>query len=61
MTKATESRFEVLRDSAAALPEFEDLNLEMQTFPRSRSDEMLDEALLESFPASDPPASGRFE
>ncbi|MGF9565068.1 hypothetical protein AAIH70_16250 [Neorhizobium sp. BT27B] len=61
MTKATESTFEVLRDSAATLPEFEDLNLEMQTFPRSRLDEMLDEALMESFPASDPPASGRFE
>lgn len=26
-----------------------------------REDEMLDEALVESFPASDPPASNRFD
>lgn len=50
-----------LRDGKETLPELEDVALEMP-FPTSdHQDELLDEALLESFPASDPPASGRME
>ncbi|TDK31836.1 hypothetical protein E2F50_19435 [Rhizobium deserti] len=59
MTKRTDNAREVLRDGAETLPEFEDVRLEKQSFRRSTSDELLDEALMESFPASDPPASGR--
>ncbi|MBB3979556.1 hypothetical protein GGQ64_004800 [Rhizobium azooxidifex] len=61
MTKTTDDAFETLRDGAETLPEFEDLGLEMQSLPRSTSDELLEEALIESFPASDPPASGRID
>jgi hypothetical protein len=60
MTKYAENEAsETLRDGAETFPEFEDYNLAKQTAPRSSSDELLDEALMESFPASDPPASGR--
>ncbi|KQQ38846.1 hypothetical protein ASG19_07515 [Rhizobium sp. Leaf306] len=61
MTKTTDNAFEPLRDGAETLPEFADLRLEKQSFPRSTPDQFLDEALMESFPASDPPASGRID
>ena len=61
MTKTTDDGFEPLRDGAETLPEFANLRLEKQSFPRSTSDELLEEALMESFPASDPPASGRMD
>lgn len=48
-----------LRDGAETFPEFEDFTPGKQTAARSSLEQLLDEALLESFPASDPPASGR--
>jgi hypothetical protein len=59
MTRPTDNAPEALRDGAETLPEFADVRLDKQSFRRSTSDELLDEALMESFPASDPPASGR--
>jgi hypothetical protein len=61
MTRKNDRVFEPLRDGAETLPEFEDMRLEKQTFQRSTSDELIDEALVESFPASDAPASGRID
>jgi hypothetical protein len=59
MAKQTIADLGKLRDGADTLPEFEDIALVVPPDPRSHLDELLDEALLESFPASDPPASGR--
>jgi hypothetical protein len=50
-----------VRDGVETLPEMEDLGLEMPIPTPDRQDELLDEALKETFPASDPPASGRME
>ncbi|MBW9118195.1 hypothetical protein JNB88_31770 [Rhizobium cauense] len=61
MIKTPVKASEDLRDGAETLPEFEDLGLEKQTFLHSNSEEFVEEALMESFPASDPPASGRME
>ncbi len=61
MNNKPDSPFEEIRDGAETMPEFEDLALEVPPKPASRSDELLDEALMESFPASDPPASGRMD
>jgi hypothetical protein len=61
MQSLADPKDEPLRDSIAELPEFADISLEIGEKPQSRSDELLDEALMESFPASDPPASGRME
>jgi len=53
---------ETVRDGTETLPEMADIGMEL---PLDRSkdaaDEFLNEALLESFPASDPPSSGRME
>lgn len=50
-----------IRDGIESLPEMEDLQLELPLAKKSTSEDWLDEALLETFPASDPPASGRFD
>ncbi|WP_377297681.1 hypothetical protein [Rhizobium sp. SGZ-381] len=50
-----------IRDGVETLPEMEDLDLELPPTPTRHQDELLDEALQETFPASDPPASGRME
>jgi metal-sulfur cluster biosynthetic enzyme len=50
-----------IRDAVETLPEMEDVNLELPLAPAENQDELVDEALQESFPASDPPASGRME
>ncbi|WP_416067236.1 hypothetical protein ACK9YZ_30435 [Rhizobium sp. ZK1] len=50
-----------IRDGVEALAEIEDVELELPPSPTQHQDELLDEALQESFPASDPPASGRME
>jgi hypothetical protein len=52
---------EQVRDGAETMPEFADVTLEPLPTPRSKPDELLDEALMESFPASDPMASGRMD
>ena len=49
------------RDGIETLPEPEALEKALPPAPHSKPDELLDEALLETFPASDPPASGRME
>ena len=50
-----------IRDGVETLPEMEDVELELPVSPAKHQDELLDEALRETFPASDPPASGRME
>ncbi|MDP9857460.1 hypothetical protein [Agrobacterium tumefaciens] len=50
-----------IRDGVETLPEMEDVDLELPPPPAEHRDELLDEALRETFPASDPPASGRME
>ncbi|MBY5353659.1 hypothetical protein HFO94_08925 [Rhizobium leguminosarum] len=58
--KKLASRAEV-RDGIEVMPEMADMPLEMPHAKRTTADELVDEALLESFPASDPMASGRME
>ncbi len=50
-----------IRDGIETLPEPEALEKTLPPPPHSKPDDLLEEALLESFPASDPPASGRME
>ncbi|MDP9810050.1 hypothetical protein J2W42_002911 [Rhizobium tibeticum] len=50
-----------VRDGVEPLPEMEDIDLEMPVPTPEHQQELLDEALTETFPASDPPASGRME
>ncbi|MFK0332832.1 hypothetical protein ACIQUB_17095 [Rhizobium sp. NPDC090275] len=50
-----------IRDGVETMPEMEDLELELAPSPNKHQEELLDEALQETFPASDPPASGRME
>ncbi len=50
-----------VRDGAESLPEFADIELLLPQRRRSNPDELLDEALMETFPASDPMASGRMD
>ncbi|NNH46122.1 hypothetical protein HLI03_31495 [Rhizobium laguerreae] len=57
-SKKLDSRAEV-RDGIEVMPE--NMPLEMPHAKRTTADELVDEALLESFPASDPMASGRME
>jgi len=52
---------EQVRDGVEVLPEFADIALELPPAVKSKPEELLDEALVESFPASDPMASGRME
>ncbi len=52
---------EQVRDGVETMPEFTDMALELPPTSKSKQDELLDEALLESFPASDPMASGRMD
>jgi len=56
--KSTQPTDEI-RDGVETMPEFVDISLETLPSSRSRADELLDEALMESFPASDPMACGR--
>jgi hypothetical protein len=50
-----------IRDGIEVMPEMVDLPPEWRRAKRTTADELVDEALLESFPASDPMASGRME
>ncbi|OAI82979.1 hypothetical protein [Agrobacterium pusense] len=50
---------EPVRDGIETLPELSDITLVVGHAPASPADVLLDEALQESFPASDPPASGK--
>lgn len=51
-----------LRDGIESMPELADIRSELPPSPRrSAADDLLDEALRETFPASDPLASGHFE
>lgn len=51
-----------LRDGIESMPELADIRSELLPSPRrSAADDLLDEALRETFPASDPLASGHFE
>ncbi|WP_312608435.1 hypothetical protein [Agrobacterium pusense] len=52
---------EAVRDGIESLPELSDIALVVGHAPASPADVLLDEALQESFPASDPPASGKME
>ncbi|MEV4610773.1 hypothetical protein MRBLMR1_005910 [Neorhizobium sp. LMR1-1-1.1] len=61
MHSRLEQQTEQVRDGAESLPEFADVALAVPQVPKSRPDELLDEALMESFPASDPMASGRMD
>lgn len=61
MHSKLEQQTEQVRDGAESLPEFADIVLELPQMTKSRPDELLDEALMESFPASDPMASGRMD
>jgi hypothetical protein len=59
MTKKRQDAEDVLRDGLESLPEPVDLGVLTAEPPHVETDEDLDEALRESFPASDPPASLR--
>jgi len=59
MNKIAGHEDEEVRDSVETLPEFAEIALELPQVVERRSADGVEEALLESFPASDPPASGR--
>ena len=61
MNKKFEVSKEPVRDGIETLPELSDITLEVGDAPASPADALLEEALEESFPASDPPASGKME
>ena len=61
MNKNFELSEEPVRDGVETLPELSDIALGAEGVPASPADVLLDEALQESFPASDPPASGKME
>jgi hypothetical protein len=61
MHSGLEQQTAQVRDGAESLPEFADIELLLPQRRRSKPDELLDEALMESFPASDPMASGRMD
>ncbi len=61
MHSKLENLAEKVRDGIETMLEIADVSLEIPPTPRSNEDELLDEALMESFPASDPMASGRME
>ncbi|NLS18842.1 hypothetical protein HGP16_20055 [Rhizobium sp. P40RR-XXII] len=50
-----------VRDGKESLPEMEDLCLELPVAIKPAAEERLDKALLDTFPASDTPATGRYE
>ncbi|NSY62256.1 hypothetical protein EXN24_25205 [Rhizobium rhizogenes] len=59
-SKNLDSRAQV-RDGVETMPELAEMPPEWTRAKRTTADDLLDEALLESFPASDPMASGRME
>lgn len=59
MTNKRQDADDVLRDGLESLPEPIDLVIARAPVGRVETDEDLDEALRETFPASDPPASFR--
>ncbi|TNM61308.1 hypothetical protein [Aliirhizobium smilacinae] len=59
MTNKRQDVDDVLRDGLESLPEPLDLVIARAPVARVETDEDLDEALRETFPASDPPASFR--
>ncbi|HWU61011.1 MAG TPA: hypothetical protein VN112_03220 [Ensifer sp.] len=62
MSKVTKDQNQKVRDGKESLPEPVDIDNCLQSaIKKQHDDENLDEALIETFPASDPPASGRFE
>ncbi|MGA1830658.1 hypothetical protein [Rhizobium wenxiniae] len=61
MHSGIEQQILQVRDGAESLPEFADIELLLPQRRRSKPDELLDEALMETFPASDPMASGRMD
>jgi hypothetical protein len=61
MRSRREQLTEKVRDGVETMPEVADIALELPPTPISEQDELLDEALMESFPASDPMASGRMD
>ncbi len=61
MHSRREQLTEKVRDEVETMPEVADIALELPPTPISEQDELLDEALMESFPASDPMASGRMD
>jgi hypothetical protein len=61
MQSKLENLTEKVREEVETMPEIADVAFEIPPTPRSKEEELLDEALMESFPASDPMASGRME
>lgn len=62
MSKVTKDEKPKVRDGKESLPEPVDIkDCLLEAIKKQHDDENLDEALIETFPASDPPASGHFE